>query len=172
MSMSKAKKSFSAKDEARRDIILWLVNLATADTLPRSVADDLVVLWRHPDVQACADRSSPTSSLKHARYFLDSIDRIADPKYIPTDADLLHLHVSQPGAFATTLREGELSYRFWDVRQPGGMRRKWTHMFEDMAVIVFVVSLAAYDQPFDKSDEGCNMMHSMNEPIIESAPYS
>ncbi|XP_019860185.1 PREDICTED: guanine nucleotide-binding protein G(o) subunit alpha-like, partial [Amphimedon queenslandica] len=54
-------------------------------------------LWLDPGVQYCFKRSSEYQLNDSAKYYLDSIDRIADKRYIPSEQDILRTRVKSTG---------------------------------------------------------------------------
>jgi guanine nucleotide-binding protein subunit alpha len=51
--------------------------------------------------------------------YFNSITRIGDPAFVPTDQDILRSRVKTTGISETTFRIGELTYKLFDV---GGQR--------------------------------------------------
>lgn len=89
-----------------------------------------------------AHREFPESAL----YFLDSMDRILNVEYVPTLQDLLRCPTEETGIAELNLEIDSLAFKLIDISQMVTDRRKWLHFFEDVAFVLFVVSLAEYDQ--------------------------
>jgi hypothetical protein len=75
----------------------------------------------------------------------NSIDRMSAPNYLPTDQDILRSRVKPTGITETTFKVGELTYKLFDVGGQRSERKKWIHCFENVTVLVFLVSLSEYD---------------------------
>lgn len=90
--------------------------------------------------------------------YFDSIDRIAQPTYSPTDQDVLRSRVKTTGITETTFNIGELTYRMFDVGGQRSERRKWINCFENVTAVVFLVAISEYDQLL-LEDESVNRMH-------------
>lgn len=58
-------------------------------------------LWRDAGVQHCFSRSREYQLNDSASYYLNSLDRIAQPDYIPTQQDVLRTHVKTTGIIET-----------------------------------------------------------------------
>jgi guanine nucleotide-binding protein G(i) subunit alpha len=92
----------------------------------------------------------------NASYF-DSIDRIAQANYLPTDQDVLRSRVKTTGITETTFIIGDLTYRMFDVGGQRSERKKWIHCFENVTTILFLVAISEYDQLL-LEDETVNRM--------------
>ncbi|CAG8574821.1 5706_t:CDS:2 [Acaulospora colombiana] len=91
------------------------------------------------------------------RDYFDSIDRISQADYFPTDQDVLRSRVKTTGITETTFFIGELTYRMFDVGGQRSERKKWIHCFENVTAIVFLVAISEYDQLL-LEDETVNRM--------------
>ena len=89
--------------------------------------------------------------------YFDSIDRIAQPNYLPTDQDVLRSRVKTTGITETTFIIGDLTYRMFDVGGQRSERKKWIHCFENVTTILFLVAISEYDQLL-LEDETVNRM--------------
>lgn len=89
--------------------------------------------------------------------YFDAIERIADPKFIPTNQDVLRSRVKTTGIIETTFHIDELVYRMFDVGGQRSERKKWIHCFENVTAIVFMVAVSEYDQVLVE-DESVNRM--------------
>lgn len=78
--------------------------------------------------------------------YFDSIDRISDPRYTPSDQDVLRSRVKTTGITETTFIIGDLTYRMFDVGGQRSERKKWIHCFENVTAIIFLVAISEYDQ--------------------------
>lgn len=89
--------------------------------------------------------------------YFDSIERIGDPNYMPTDQDVLRSRVKTTGIAESTFLFGSLKYRIFDVGGQRSERKKWIHCFEDVTAIIFLVAISEYDQVLIE-DETVNRM--------------
>ena len=58
-------------------------------------------LWSDKGVKECASRGNEYHLMDNAQYFLDRVNEIRKPDYIPTDSDILHCRVSTKGVLET-----------------------------------------------------------------------
>ncbi|KAH5382105.1 guanine nucleotide-binding protein subunit alpha [Parastagonospora nodorum] len=127
------------------------------DSLPPEVGNAISVLWKDAGVQQCFQRSREYQLNDSAKYYFDSIDRIAAPDYIPNDQDVLRSRVKTTGITETTFIIGDLTYRMFDVGGQRSQRKKWIHCFENVTTILFLVAISEYDQLLFE-DETVNRM--------------
>ncbi|PWN25359.1 putative guanine nucleotide-binding protein alpha-1 subunit [Jaminaea rosea] len=130
----------------RAEIILGLPSQVETDRLPREVADAIYGLWMDRGVQACVERSREYQLNDSARYYFDSIERMAAPDYVPNDQDVLRSRVKTTGITETHFQIGDLNYKVFDVGGQRSERKKWIHCFENVTAIIFLVAISEYDQ--------------------------
>lgn len=109
------------------------------------------------------NNSNPRRSNNKSSYF-DCIDRIASPDYVPTDQDILRSWVESifiTETFFPSSRCLELNYRVFNVGGRRSERRKWIHVFKDVAVIIFLVDVSDYDQTLLEDPSANRMQESL-----------
>ncbi|KAK0847099.1 guanine nucleotide-binding protein subunit alpha, partial [Friedmanniomyces endolithicus] len=84
------------------------------DVLPPEVGNAVKTLWADAGVQAALQRSREYQLNDSAKYYFDSVDRIATPTYVPSDQDVLRSRVKTTGITETTFIIGDLTYRMFD----------------------------------------------------------
>nr|AAA35306.1 G protein alpha subunit [Schizosaccharomyces pombe] len=109
-------------------------------------------------VQSCGTN---LSLLDNFYYYQDHIDRIFDPQYIPSDQDILHCRIKTTGISEETFLLNRHHYRFFDVGGQRSERRKWIHCFENVTALLFLVSLAGYDQCLVEDNSGNQMQEAL-----------
>ncbi|KAK6332513.1 guanine nucleotide-binding protein subunit alpha [Orbilia blumenaviensis] len=127
------------------------------DSLPAEVGNAIRALWQDQGVQECFKRSREYQLNDSAKYYFDSVERIATPDYVPSDQDVLRSRVKTLGITETTFVIGDLTYRMFDVGGQRSERKKWIHCFENVTTILFLVAISEYDQLLFE-DETVNRM--------------
>ncbi|RDB15608.1 Guanine nucleotide-binding protein alpha-4 subunit [Hypsizygus marmoreus] len=124
-----------------------VINLA-AKTLS-STLNAIKVLWRHPAVKRLLD----TRKLRldeSAPFFLDNIERIAEPDFMPSNADILNVRLQTLGVMEHTfpINMGGATYdwKLYDVGGARGQRHAWVPYFDDATAIIFLAPISAFDQ--------------------------
>ncbi|KAJ2852114.1 guanine nucleotide-binding protein subunit alpha [Coemansia brasiliensis] len=147
----------NAENQVHADVIMSMPNQIEADNLPADVAAAVRTLWEDRGVRECFNRSNEFQLNDSASYYFDSIGRICQEGYLPTDQDVLRSRVKTTGINETVFRVGELTYRMLDVGGQRSERKKWIHCFENVTAILFLVAISEYDQVLIE-DESVNRM--------------
>lgn len=118
-------------------------------------------LWNDPGVQACFRRSREYQLNDSASYYLNGLDRLGSPDYVPTEQDVLRTRVKTTGIVETHFTFKDLHFKMFDVGGQRSERKKWIHCFEGVTAIIFCVALSAYDLVLAEDEEMNRMMESM-----------
>jgi GTPase SAR1 family protein len=105
--------------------------------------------------------------------FLDNAAKLSSPSYIPTDLDILLTRSRTLKVSETDFTIKSKIFRVIDVAGQRSARPAWAIFFDDARAILFVVSLASYDQ-FMEEDSNANKMEdalnlfemTCNNPIL------
>lgn len=76
---------------------------------------------------------------------------------MPTDQDILRFPTRTTGITEVN----ERNYRIFDVCGRRSERKKWIHIFEDVAVIIFLVDVSDYDQTLLEDQSTSRMQESL-----------
>jgi guanine nucleotide-binding protein G(o) subunit alpha len=119
-----------------------------ADTEPfePELLDAMKRLWADSGVQFCFTRANEYQLNDSAKYFLDQLDAIGQPNYMPTTQDILRTRVKTTGIVEINFSLKDLNFRVFDVGGQRSERKKWIHCFEDVTAIIFIVGMSEYDQ--------------------------
>lgn len=99
-------------------------------------------LWRDEGLQRCVARSREYQLNDSARYYLDQLDRISQPTYVPSQQDVLRTRVKTTGIVETQFNFKGLHFKMFDVGGQRSERKKWIHCFEGVTAIIFCVALS------------------------------
>uniref|UniRef100_A0A2H1VKA1 SFRICE_011868 n=1 Tax=Spodoptera frugiperda TaxID=7108 RepID=A0A2H1VKA1_SPOFR len=116
--------------------------------------DHVRTLWRDGGVRECFRRSNEYQLIDSAEYFLDRIDLIEKPDYIPSDADILRCRQKTTGIqkiefkvkVPKSMHGGVQEFWMFDVGGQRGERKKWIQVFEGINAIWFLVACSDFDQ--------------------------
>ncbi|KAI0674434.1 G-alpha-domain-containing protein [Trametes maxima] len=129
-------------------------------------AEDMITLWDDPVIKALL-RAQGIRLEDMPGFFLDCIERVTHPKYVPTDDDILRARLKTLGVseHRFTIKEvfaGGISrdLRIYDVgghRSLVRLRAAWAPFFDDMNAILFLAPLSGFDQVLAE-DESVNRL--------------
>ncbi|KAJ3427181.1 guanine nucleotide-binding protein g(o) subunit alpha [Anaeramoeba flamelloides] len=114
--------------------------------IPLGFAKMINKIWKDPGIQNVYELRNNFHLLDCAKTFLDDIDRIFDPKYIPTRQDILNCRTRTTGIKEEHFTYGSLNFTITDVGGQRNERRKWMHCFQDVTLLIFVASLSGYNE--------------------------
>ncbi|KAG0249923.1 guanine nucleotide-binding protein subunit alpha [Mortierella polycephala] len=115
-------------------------------------------LWADAGIQTIFKTCTQLCIQDSAKYFLDAIDRIAHPEYVPMDDDILQARVRTLAVTEHVFPIDNVVYRIYDVGGQKSLRKYWAPYFDDVNAIIFMAALSAYDQPCE-DDPGLNRLH-------------
>ena len=84
----------------------------------------------------------PTTRLPR---WLDKVDSLGDPNYIPEIEDILHTRRRHGGIANNEFRSNGREASVYDIGGMRGERRRWIHLFEEVHTVIFSVALSEYD---------------------------
>lgn len=118
-------------------------------------------LWQDKGVQACILRANEYQLNDSAKYFLNSIDRIYQNDYVPSQEDVLRTRVKTTGINETIVNYKGQRFKLFDVGGQRSERSKWIHCFEGVTGIIFCVALSDYDQCLYEDEQVNRMQESL-----------
>ncbi|XGW01595.1 hypothetical protein V3C99_014038 [Haemonchus contortus] len=118
-------------------------------------------LWNDKGVEAAYERRDEFYLHDSAKYFLDSLDRIYDKNFVPTEQDILRTRVATMGVIEVCFTMKNKLWRVFDVGGQRSQRKKWIHCFDDAKAVIYVASLSEYDQVLLEDDTTNRMQESL-----------
>uniref|UniRef100_A0A158PH79 G-protein alpha subunit n=1 Tax=Angiostrongylus costaricensis TaxID=334426 RepID=A0A158PH79_ANGCS len=118
-------------------------------------------LWNDKGVEVAYKRRDEFYLHDSAKYFLDSLDRIYDKNFVPTEQDILRTRTVTMGVIEVCFHIKNKFWRVFDVGGQRSQRKKWVHCFDDAKAIIYVASLSEYDQVLLED----NMTNRMQESL-------
>ncbi|XP_008289914.1 guanine nucleotide-binding protein G(q) subunit alpha-like [Stegastes partitus] len=141
--------------------IVSKVDVEKVTTLKNPYVDALKSLWSDPGIQECYNRKREYQLSDSAKYYLNDLERISEPAYLPTQQDVLRVRVPTTGIIEYPFDLESVVFRMVDVGGQRSERRKWIHCFENVTSIMFLVALSEYDQVLIESANENRMEESM-----------
>uniref|UniRef100_A0AAY4C5I4 Uncharacterized protein n=1 Tax=Denticeps clupeoides TaxID=299321 RepID=A0AAY4C5I4_9TELE len=140
----------AAQDDARK--LMHLADTIEEGTMPKELSDIILRLWKDTGIQALKKKDA------HCTRYLNDLERLVQPGYVPTEQDVLRSRVKTTGIIETQFSFKDLHFRMFDVGGQRSERKKWIHCFEGVTCIIFIAALSAYDMVLVEDDE-VNRMH-------------
>jgi len=131
---------------------------------------DILVLWKHPHIQAAYARQNEFWLLDAASYYFANAERFSEDDYMPTEEDIIMARVRTTGIITTKFENPPVNFSVVDVGGQRNERKKWINCFDDVKAILFLVSLAGYDQVMFE-DSTKNRMHEELELFDQITHY-
>ncbi|KAI0072105.1 G-alpha-domain-containing protein [Panus rudis PR-1116 ss-1] len=119
-------------------------------------SEDMIKLWKDPTIQLLL-RQQKVRLEDQPGFFLNDLERVTSPRYIPSDDDILRARLKtigcsehrfkfkedNPLGFAGTITR---EWRVYDVGGARSLRAAWAPYFDDVNVILFLAPISAFDQ--------------------------
>lgn len=137
-----------------------LLQIDVAQPLPWNPLEDMDALLGDTGFQLVMRNQfeCQQSVMDSAPYWFNNVRRIYSNKYLPTDNDILRSRSPTCGIAEMTFRIENTRFSMFDVGGQRGERRKWVHCFNEVNAIMFIASLADYDQILIETREPRNSM--------------
>lgn len=142
--------------------VLSIEDSAKSSLSDQRLSDSIGTLWAVPAVKARFAETAKVRLNTACEHFFESLERISSAEYVPTDKDILLQRRPTTGLIEETIDHNDTTFTMVDVGGQRNERRKWIHQFENVAAVVYVVSLSAFDEPLYEM-ETVNSMHDALE---------
>ncbi|GAN08904.1 guanine nucleotide-binding protein subunit alpha-2 [Mucor ambiguus] len=113
-------------------LFIDIPSLEENQPFPGIYHEPLKHLWNNESIQIAFRKGNMFALHDNISYFFEKIDTLWDPKYMPTDQDIIRCRAKTTGIVETTFHLGPLIYRMFDVGGQRSERKKWIHCFDNM----------------------------------------
>ncbi|CAO4376035.1 unnamed protein product [Caenorhabditis nigoni] len=137
---------------------LHIHNADLSEAFSLELSDLMKNLWSDSGVKRCFKRSREFQLNDSTEYYFNSLDRISETTYLPTQDDILRARVKSTGIVETDFMYKDIYFRMFDVGGQRSERKKWIHCFEGVTAVIFCVALSEYDMKLAE-DKTMNRMH-------------
>jgi len=144
-----------------RDIADKLMKYQLDHIIEEKTASEIDKVWRDPGIQVCYENRSLFQFPDSGKYFFEKIHEIANPKYIPSQQDILRSRVRTTGIVETEFEIEARTFHLFDVGGQRNERRKWIHCFENVTCVIFVAAISEYDQVLYEDETTNRMVETM-----------
>jgi len=126
------------------------------------ILDAVKRLWSNEVVAKAYKRRNEFQLADSMAYFMQHVERICASDYEPKDQDVLRARTKTTGVSSIEFTFKKVQFRMFDVGGQRSERKKWIHCFDNVTAILFVVSIAEYDQVLEE-DQNVNRMYESME---------
>ncbi|TMS22451.1 Guanine nucleotide-binding protein subunit alpha-13 [Larimichthys crocea] len=108
------------------------------------------------------------------KYFLDNLDKLGEPSYLPTQQDILLARKPTKGIHEYDFEIKNVPFKMVDVGGQRSERRRWFECFDSVTSILFLVSSSEYDQVLMEDRQTNRLRESLNifETIVNNRVFA
>ncbi|CAJ0950258.1 unnamed protein product, partial [Mesorhabditis belari] len=162
--MQNYQRPFSNKEREKdaRVVLEVIKSGRESEPFTSDVAVALRNLWGDENVKNAYEEKRLEYHLhESSKFFFDSIDRISNPSYRPTEQDVLLTRIKTTGIVEVEFVIKKVHFRIFDVGGQRSERKKWIHCFEDVNAIIFIAAVSEYDEVLFEDATTNRMVESM-----------
>lgn len=129
-------------------------------TITAAPVDLFSVLWRDQGIQSVYGQRRLLQLSDSTGHYMDSLARICDAGFAPTDTDILYARIPTKGVheYRFHTKNPDFTFRMTDVGGQKAERRKWMQCFDDVTSVIFIAALSDFDQVAAESEGGGNRL--------------
>jgi len=130
-------------------------------------------IWMDDVIQEVYRRRNEFQLPDCCQYFLNNIDRVSSPDFVPTNQDILQIRVMTTGVVEHSFpMNKDKEVIMIDVGGQRSERKKWIHFFEDVLLLMFLTAASEYDQVLMEDHSENRMKESVNLfRVLVSEPW-
>jgi len=106
----------------------------------------IATLWQDSGITAAYKTRHLFQLYDHANYFMEHIDRITSPSYVPTHEDIVRCRSKTLGVVEMSFTSNSMVWTLVDTGGERNERKKWVHCYDGVAAVLHVVDVAEYNQ--------------------------
>ncbi|CDQ85887.1 unnamed protein product [Oncorhynchus mykiss] len=130
-------------------------------------------LWADVAIQHAYDRRREFQLGESVKYFLDNVEKLGEPSYIPSQHDVLLARKPTKGIHEYDFEIKSIPFKMVDVGGQRSERRRWFECFDSVTSILFLVSSSEYDQVLMEDRQTNRLRESLNifETIVNNRVF-
>ncbi|XP_057213692.1 guanine nucleotide-binding protein subunit alpha-13a [Triplophysa rosa] len=131
-------------------------------------------LWQDSGVQNAYDRRREFQLGESVKYFLDNVDKLGEPDYLPSQKDILLARKPTKGIHEYDFEIKNVPFKMVDVGGQRSERKRWFECFDSVTSILFLVSSSEFDQVLMEDRQTNRLTESLNifETIVNNRVFS
>lgn len=146
----------------------------TIEEMNEEIAKHISILWKDRGIRYTFDLRGKLVIPDSTSYFFDNCAQIASKDYMPSDTEILYVNKRTTAPIEDTIQIDNSKYIICDVGGQRNERKKWVHTFENVSILMFVVSLSSYNEMLFEDDTILSMNESLPlfEQIVNSHQFN
>ncbi|XP_017077975.1 G protein alpha q subunit-like [Drosophila eugracilis] len=153
--------SYDQEDHGKLAELVMSIDYDKVTDLKDPYLSGIKTLWQDTGIQECYSRRREYQLTDSAKYFLSSLTRIEQAKYLPTEQDILRVREPTVNIHVYRFLLDDFMMSMVDVAGQRSERRKWIHCFSNVTSIIFLAALSEYDQVLMESEKENRMKESI-----------
>uniref|UniRef100_H9G5Q4 Archaelysin family metallopeptidase 2 n=1 Tax=Anolis carolinensis TaxID=28377 RepID=H9G5Q4_ANOCA len=131
-------------------------------------------LWTDSGIQHAYDRRREFQLGESIKYFLDNLDKLGEPDYLPSQQDILLARRPTKGIHEYDFQIKNVPFKMVDVGGQRSERKRWFECFDSVTSILFLVSSSEFDQVLMEDRQTNRLTESLNifETIVNNRVFS
>ncbi|XP_045112486.1 guanine nucleotide-binding protein G(q) subunit alpha-like isoform X3 [Portunus trituberculatus] len=157
----------AAQDAAERFVDMTALEAFFGDDSPMdlTLVEETQTLWEDEGVQEVFRRGNEYHLMTNADHFITSAARILHYDYLPTIDDILRMRYPTQCSVTTTYDVGEMRMTVHDMGGERSARGEWVGHFSRPTAILFLASLAEYDQQVEEAEREGEIKNRVQESL-------
>jgi len=123
---------------------------------------EIKVLWESSTMKDVWQKRAQANIIDSHKDYLNDINRIASPKFRPSQQDVLLARVKTTQVVMERYRIDGVEFEMYDVGGQRSERRKWIDCFDSVDAVIFVAALSEYDQSLAESRRTNRMIEAID----------
>lgn len=147
---------------AERIVAASEITMITKPSSLTHLFSDVKVLAKDQGVWATWARRNEYPVNDTANYYIENVDRISAPNFVPDQNDIVRSRVKTVGITETKFDIQGVKFKLVDVGGQRNERKKWANVVEGVSAIIFVIALSEYNQNLFEDDTVNRMQESLH----------
>eukprot|EP00301_Raphidiophrys_heterophryoidea_P000149 c10076_g1_i1.p1 GENE.c10076_g1_i1~~c10076_g1_i1.p1 ORF type:complete len:349 (-),score=85.70 c10076_g1_i1:581-1627(-) len=161
--LSQAEKRNLSLDPQNMTLAADVLSLSLDQPVTKEIGEVITKLWTTDSAIAKVFAVRSTFQLvDSAEYMLNNVPRMSEPRYLPTEEDVVRVRVRTSGIVEFRFIANKVDFLIMDVGGQRGERRKWIHCFDNVEAVLFVAAISEYDQVLQEDEITNRLIESIN----------
>ena len=155
--------AFHLENEVKcQDSYTFIRGIDDTEEITPTVGDHIKALWADPGILMVWNRRNEFQIIEAVQFFLNKIDQIKQPNWVPQEEDIVHCRVRTAGIVTEVYNIDGTIFEMYDVGGQRNERKKWIHCFEGVTAVIFVAAISEYDQNLFEDVNTNRMVEALN----------